>query len=157
MNWPVGTIRAALAVFVGRRAAGTWVCHRTADRFGAARMARLHRIPMALAFTAFALPLGQPSIWMAFAGIGFTKGANSVLGGTLRPDLVGTVRGMFAAAMIVSSALAPITVARARSVFSVPANWGLRSPAIPCCYRCWSVAGYDRISAQAPTPDPWAR
>lgn len=115
-DWPAGAIGAAFTVFAVLRALGTWIYGRATDRFGAARMARLHLIPMALSFASLALPLGPGSIWIAFAGIGFTNGANSVLGGALWADLfgtaaVGTVRGVFTAAMVIASALAPITVA----------------------------------------------
>ena len=115
-DWPAGAIGAAFTVFAVLRALGTWIYGRATDRFGAARMARLHLIPMALSFASLALPLGSGSIWIAFAGIGFTNGANSVLGGALWADLfgtaaVGTVRGVFTAAMVIASALAPITVA----------------------------------------------
>lgn len=116
MGWRPDAIGAAFTVFAICRAAGTWGYGHAADRFGAVRMARLHLLPMALAFASLALPLGGASIWCAFAGIGFTNGANSVLGGALWVDLfgtasVGTVRGVFAAAMVLASALAPVTVA----------------------------------------------
>lgn len=130
MNWNPGLIGAAFTVFAVSRAFGTWFYGQTTDRFGTIRMARVHLFPMALAFCSLALPLGGASIWVAFAGIGFTNGANSVLSGALWADLygtaaVGTVRGVFGAAMVLASALAPVTVAAAMSSGLSAAGLGL--------------------------------
>lgn len=115
MHWAPQWIGAAFTVFALCRAVGTWSYGRAADRFGAVPMARLHLLPMGLAFASLALPLGVASIWVAFAGIGFTNGANSVLGGAVWVDLFGTasmglVRGVFMACMVAASALAPVVV-----------------------------------------------
>lgn len=120
MHWNANLIGAAFTIFALFRALGTWFYGRAADRFGTIRMTQLHLLPMALAFTSFALPLGTASIWVAFAGVGFTSGANSVLSGALWADIfgtaaVGTVRGVFGASMVLASALAPIIVAQALS------------------------------------------
>ncbi|WP_440851694.1 MFS transporter [Salinisphaera sp. SWV1] len=130
MNWNAGMIGAAFTVFAGFRAFGTWFYGRTADRFGTILMTRIHLSPMALAFASLALPLGPASIWVAFAGIGFTNGANSVLSGALWADMfgtaaVGTVRGVFGAAMVLASALAPVAVAAAMSAGLSAAGLGL--------------------------------
>jgi MFS family permease len=121
MHWDMALIGAAFAVFAVLRAFGTWFYGRAADRFGAVLMTRIHLLPMALAFASLALPLGRASIWVAFAGLGLTSGANSVLSGAVWADLfgtaaVGTVRGVFGAAMVLASALAPVTVAMAMAI-----------------------------------------
>lgn len=116
MHWPPQLIGAAFVVFALSRALGTWGYGRAADRFGAVRMARLHLLPMALAFASLAVPLGGASIWLAFAGIGFTNGANSVLGGAVWVDLfgaasIGLVRGVFVACSVLATAVAPAVTA----------------------------------------------
>ncbi|HKJ95971.1 MAG TPA: MFS transporter [Gammaproteobacteria bacterium] len=116
MHWEPGLIGAAFAVFALCRGLGTWGYGRAADRFGVVSMLRMHLLPMALAFASLSVPLGQASIWVAFAGVGFTNGANSVLGGAVWVELfgvasVGLVRGVFTACMVVASAMAPAVVA----------------------------------------------
>jgi MFS family permease len=116
MHWSPQSIGAAFMVFALSRALGTWGYGRLADRFGALRMARLHLLPMALAFASLAVPLGSASIWVAFAGVGFTNGANSVLGGAVWVDLFGTasiglVRGVFVACTVLATAVAPAVTA----------------------------------------------
>lgn len=113
MHWQPGLIGAAFTVFALSRAFGTWSCGRASDRFGAVPLARLQLIPMALAFVCLALPLGPSSIWPVFAGIGYTNGASSVLGGALWVELFGTasmglVRGVFMACVVASTAIAPM-------------------------------------------------
>ncbi len=118
MHWNAADIGAAFTVFAACRASATWLFGRATDRFGSVPMARLHLLPMAVAFTLLAVPLGPGAIWFVFAGVGFTNGANSVLGGALWVELFGTaavglVRGVFGAAMVLASALAPVAVAGA--------------------------------------------
>lgn len=113
MHWQPGLIGAAFTVFALCRAFGTWSCDRASDRFGAVPVSRLQLIPMALAFACLALPLGPNSIWPVFAGIGYTNGASSVLGGALWVELFGTasmglVRGVFMAYVVASTAIAPM-------------------------------------------------
>lgn len=115
MHWAPQWIGAAFMVFAVCRGLGTWSYGRASDRFGAVPMARLHLLPMAASFASLALPLGAASIWVAFAGIGFTNGANSVLGGAVWVDLfgaasMGLVRGVFMACVVAATALAPIVV-----------------------------------------------
>lgn len=116
LHWSAESVGAAFAVFALSRAVGTWGYGRAADRFGALRMARLHLLPMALSFASLAVPLGSASIWVAFAGIGFTAGANSVLGGAVWVDLfgvasIGLVRGVFSACAVLATAVAPAVTA----------------------------------------------
>lgn len=116
MHWSPQLIGAAFMAFALFRALGTWGYGRAADRFGALRMARLHLLPMALAFASLAVPLGGASIWVAFAGVGFTAGANSVLGGAVWVDLfgaasIGLVRGVFVACTVLATAVAPAVTA----------------------------------------------
>ncbi len=137
MHWNAHLIGAAFTVFAVFRAFGTWFYGRTVDHFGTIRMARLHLIPMALAFASFAVPLGDAAIWVAFAGIGFTNGANSVLSGALWADLfgtaaVGTVRGVFGAAMVLASALAPVIV-------SVLMSSGLSAPGLGLVFGVYAI------------------
>ena len=56
------------------------------------------------------------SIWLAFAGLGLSNGANSVMGGATWAELYGTaslglVKGVSTAWMVLSTALAPAVVA----------------------------------------------
>lgn len=137
MHWNAHLIGAAFTVFAAFRAFGTWFYGRSVDRFGTILMTRLHLIPMALAFVSFAAPLGEASIWVAFAGIGFTNGANSVLSGALWVDLfgtaaVGTVRGVFGAAMVLASALAPVIV-------SVLMSSGLSAPGLGVAFGAYAL------------------
>ncbi|MES1937398.1 transporter major facilitator family protein [Salinisphaera hydrothermalis EPR70] len=137
MHWNAGLIGAAFTVFAIFRAFGTWFYGRTADQFGTIRMARLHLLPMAVAFASFTLPLGVASIWVAFAGIGFTNGANSVLSGALWAEMfgtaaVGTVRGVFGAAMVLASALAPVIVSLALSL-------GMSAPALGLAFGLYAA------------------
>ena len=137
MHWNAQLIGAAFTVFAASRAFGTWFYGQTADRFGTIRMTRLHLIPMALAFASLAAPLGEASIWVAFAGIGFTNGANSVLSGALWADLfgtaaLGTVRGVFGAAMVLASALAPVIV-------SVSMSSGLSAPGLGLVFGVYAL------------------
>lgn len=130
MHWPPQLIGAAFTVFAFSRALGTWGYGRAADRFGALRMARLHLLPMAIAFASLALPLGSASIWVAFAGVGFTNGANSVLGGAVWVDLFGTasiglVRGVFVACSVLATAVAPALTALMLSAQAGAATMGL--------------------------------
>ncbi len=115
MHWPPGHVGAAFTIFALCRALATWTYGRAADRFGALPMARLHLLPMALGFGSLAVPLGPASIWVAFAGLGFTNGANSVLGGAVWVELfgessLGLVRGVFVACMVAATALAPMVM-----------------------------------------------
>lgn len=120
MGWQAGQIGLAFTVFAVCRGLGSWGFGRLADSLGAIALARVHLLPMALAFASLALPLGGASIWLAFAGIGFSNGANSVMGGAVWAELYGTaslglVKGVSTACMVVSTALAPAIVAGALS------------------------------------------
>lgn len=130
MGWRAAQIGAAFTVFALCRALGTWIYGRTADRFGAVTMTRMHLLPMALAFASLAVPLGSASIWCAFAGVGFTSGANTVLGGAVWVELfglasVGLVRGVFTACTVAATAMAPAVVAGLLSVDVGAAKIGL--------------------------------
>lgn len=129
MNWSSGQVGAAFTAFAACRAAATWLYGRASDRFGAIRMARLHLVPMALGFAALTVPLGGASIWIAFAGLGFSAGANSVLGGAVWIDLfgqasLGLVRGVYVACMVAATALAPMVTAGLLSAGAAAATVG---------------------------------
>ena len=156
MGWQAARIGAAFTVFALCRAFGTWIFGRASDRLGAVAMMRLHLLPMALAFASLAVPLGGASIWSAFAGVGFTSGASSVLGGAVWVELfglasVGLVRGVFTACMVVASAVAPAVVAGLLSVDVGAAGIGLGFAAyaafVPVLATPWLYADARRACA----------
>ncbi|HYW77852.1 MAG TPA: MFS transporter [Gammaproteobacteria bacterium] len=138
MHWHPGLIGAAFTVFALCRAFGTWSYGRASDRFGAVPMSRIHLIPMAMAFACLALPLGSASIWAVFAGLGYTNGASSLLGGALWVELfgaasMGLVRGVFMACVVASTAMAPM-------VLGTLLSHGVRAGAIGVAFAAYCAA-----------------
>ncbi|MEE4329731.1 MAG: MFS transporter [Wenzhouxiangella sp.] len=89
--------------------AGGWLV----DRFSARALLRFSLLPAGLGLLSLSLITPQLGLWLLFAGVGMTAGLNSVISGAVWVELFGTaqlgmIRGVYAALMVVSTALGPV-------------------------------------------------
>lgn len=111
-HWSPGAIASGFVVFAGVQISATALTGKAVDRFGALALLRFHLLPLALSVLALGLVDSPATIWITFAGLGATAGANSVASGALWPELfgahqIGMVRGAYAAFTVAASALSP--------------------------------------------------
>ncbi|MDZ7591148.1 MAG: hypothetical protein U5L05_10785 [Rubrivivax sp.] len=122
LGWHPGGAAWAMAGFATAQAISTWMAGRWVDRNGAHRLLRIYLWPLAAGMALAGLPLTSavtvaPSWpwWCLFVGLGTTAGAQSVLSGALWVELfgeasVGRVRGVYAALMVLATAVAPMAL-----------------------------------------------
>ncbi len=122
LGWQPGGAAWAMAGFAAAQAVSTWLAGRWVDRHGAGRLLRLYLWPLAAGVLLAGLPLtptggAAPAWpwWCLFVGLGATAGAQSVLSGALWVELfgdatVGRVRGVYAALMVLATAVAPMAL-----------------------------------------------
>jgi MFS family permease len=113
LGWSISDVASGFvlyAVIQGLFAyAGGWLV----DRFSARALLRFTLLPAGLGLLSLSLVPPQLALWLMFAGVGMTAGLNSVTSGAVWVELFGTaqlgmIRGVYAALMVVSTAVGPI-------------------------------------------------
>lgn len=112
LDWSAERIAQAFLLFAFCQAIATFVSGRLIDSFGARAIMRFYLLPLAAGLLATFTLDGAVALWMLFAGLGFTAGSNSVIGGAVWVEIfgnrkLGLIRGMYAALMVLSTAASP--------------------------------------------------
>lgn len=122
LGWHPGGAAWAMAGFAAAQAISTWMAGRWVDRHGARGLLQVYLWPLAaglvlsaLSWTSAATVAPTWPWWVLFVGLGTTAGAQSVLSGALWVELfgvatVGRVRGVYAALMVLATAVAPVAL-----------------------------------------------
>lgn len=86
---------------------------RLIDRFSARALLRFLLVPSAVGVLSLGVLEPRVSLWLMFCGLGLTAGFNSVVSAAIWVELFGTrqlgmIRGVYAALMVLSTALGPV-------------------------------------------------
>ncbi|MCA1798282.1 MAG: MFS transporter [Xanthomonadaceae bacterium] len=111
-GWTPSAVARAFIVYAGCQAAAIFIAGQLVDRFSARALVPVYLLPLAGGVLATVVAPPAAALWLLFAGLGVTAGANSVLAGALWVELfgsrsIGLVRGMYAGCMVLSSAVSP--------------------------------------------------
>lgn len=113
LDWQRTDIARGFMVFAAVQALLAFAGGRLIDRFSARSLLRFSLLPAAAAMLGLGLLPSGPALWLLFAGLGMTAGLNGVISGAVWVELFGTaqlgmIRGVYAALMVVSTALGPV-------------------------------------------------
>lgn len=112
-GWTLLQVGQAFVLSAAAQAAAAFLAGRLVDRFSARMLLYFQLLPAALGVLSLGLLGAQASLWAMFVGLGVTAGFNSVLSAAIWVELFGTrqlgmIRGVYAALMVVSTALGPV-------------------------------------------------
>ncbi|MGY6553234.1 MAG: MFS transporter [Wenzhouxiangella sp.] len=113
LDWERTQVARGFMLFAAAQALMAFSGGRLIDRFSARWLLRFSLLPAALGMLGLGfLPPGA-ALWLMFAGLGMTAGLNGVISGAVWVELFGTaqlgmIRGVYAAVMVVSTALGPV-------------------------------------------------
>lgn len=118
LGWPEGALPGAFLAFAVAQAAANYLYGRVVDRAGALVVMMVYLLPLGLGLLSMTLVDGRTGLWLGFIGLGLTAGGQGVVGGALwlalfGPSQLGLVRGMYAAMMVLASAISPWLLGRA--------------------------------------------
>jgi len=115
LDWSLGQVASGFVLFAAMQGLAAFSGGRLVDRFSARALLRFYLLPAALGVLALGLLPTAPAMWVMFAGLGLTAGINGVVSGALWVELFGTaklgmIRGVYAALMVVSTAIGPVVL-----------------------------------------------
>lgn len=113
LGWSMPSVASGFIAFALMQALAAFVGGRLVDRFSARGMLRFYLLPLGLGVLALGMLPPAPAMWVMFGGLGLTAGVNGVVCGAVWVELFGTarlgmIRGVYAALMVVSTALGPV-------------------------------------------------
>lgn len=113
LAWQRTDVARGFMVFAAVQALLAFAGGRLIDRFSARSLLRFSLLPAAVAMLGLGLLPSGPALWLMFAGLGMTAGLNGVISAAVWVELFGTaqlgmIRGVYAALMVVSTALGPV-------------------------------------------------
>lgn len=114
-GWTLLSVGRAFVLFAAAQAAAAFLAGRLIDRFSARVLLYFQLLPAALGVLSLGLLGAQASLWTMFLGLGVTAGFNGVISSAIWVELFGTrqlgmIRGVYAALMVVSTALGPVVL-----------------------------------------------
>ena len=114
-GWTLIEVGRAFVLFAAAQGLAAFLAGRLVDRFSARVLLYVQLLPAAAGVLSLGLLEAQPSLWVMFCGLGVTAGFNSVISAAIWVELFGTrqlgmIRGVYAALMVVSTALGPIVL-----------------------------------------------
>ncbi|MEE4638687.1 MAG: MFS transporter [Wenzhouxiangella sp.] len=112
-GWRLGQVAQGFILFAALQGLMAFAGGRLIDRFSARFLLRFSLLPAGAAMLGLALLPPGPSLWLLFAGLGMTAGLNGVISAAVWVELFGTaqlglIRGVYAALMVVSTAVGPV-------------------------------------------------
>lgn len=112
-GWTLLEVGRAFIVFAAAQAVAAFLAGRLIDRFSARVLLYFQLLPAALGVLSLGLLVPELSLWTMFLGLGVTAGFNGVISAAIWVELFGTrqlgmIRGVYAALMVVSTALGPV-------------------------------------------------
>ena len=113
LAWERAEIARGFVLFAAAQALMAFSGGRLIDRFSARWLLRFALIPAAAGMLGLGLLPSGPALWLMFFGLGMTAGLNGVISGAVWVELFGTaqlgmIRGVYAALMVISTALGPV-------------------------------------------------
>ena len=114
-DWRLDQMARGFVAFAAAQALFAFAGGRLIDRFSARALLRFHLLPLGFALLALASAPDPFGLWLFFAGLGMTAGVNGVICGAVWVELFGTaklgmIRGVYAALMVVSTAVGPVVL-----------------------------------------------
>lgn len=115
LAWERTGIARGFVLFAAAQALMAFSGGRLIDRFSARWLLRFSLMPAALGMFGLGLLPSSPALWLMFAGLGMTAGLNGVISSAVWVELFGTaqlgmIRGVYAALMVISTALGPVVL-----------------------------------------------
>ncbi|NDY94489.1 MFS transporter [Wenzhouxiangella limi] len=112
-GWRLAEVARGFVLFAAMQGLLAFVGGRLIDRFSARALLRFALLPAGVAMLGLGLLPSQVALWLLFAGLGMTAGLNGVISGAVWVELFGTaqlgmIRGVYAALMVVSTAVGPV-------------------------------------------------
>lgn len=114
-GWTLGSVARAFVLFAAFQAVAAFITGRLVDAFGSVVLMRFYLLPLAVGMVALGFLPAGPALWILFAGLGITAGANGVVVGAVWAELfgilqLGMIRGVFAAFMVSATAISPVAL-----------------------------------------------
>jgi len=115
LGWSLSEVASGFVVFAGMQAVAAFAGGRLVDRFSARALLRFYLLPLGIGVLALGVLPATPAMWVMFAGLGLTAGVNGVVCGAVWVELFGTarlgmIRGVYAALMVLSTAIGPVAL-----------------------------------------------
>ena len=112
-GWTLLAVGRAFVGFAAAQALAAFAAGRLIDRFSARALLRFQLLPAAAGVVALGIFTPGTSLWLMFLGLGVTAGLNGVIASAIWVELYGTrqlgmIRGVYAALMVLSTALGPV-------------------------------------------------
>jgi len=113
MGWGLTDVASGFVLFAAIQGLFAFAGGRLIDRFSARMLLRFSLLPAGLGLLSLSLASPPAALWLMFAGLGMTAGLNGVISGAVWVELFGTaqlgmIRGVYAAMMVVSTAVGPV-------------------------------------------------
>lgn len=113
LGWTPTAVAQAFMLYAACQVGTTLLAGRLVDELGARALMRVYLVPMAAGLLGMLWLPPVAALWVLFAGCGFTAGANSVVAGAVWVEVFGSrrlglVRGVYAAIMVIATAVSPI-------------------------------------------------
>ncbi len=118
LEWPLVALPGAFLAFAAAQAASNFLCGQLVDRVGVLRILGIYLLPLAAALPVMAWLPGATGLLLGFIGLGLGAGSQGVIGGSLwlalfGPSQLGLVRGVYAAMMVLATAVSPWLLGKA--------------------------------------------
>lgn len=115
LDWPLSSVASGFVLFAAMQGLAAFTGGRLVDRFSARALLRFYLLPLGIGVLALGALPPAPAMWIMFAGLGLTAGINGVVCGAVWVELFGTsrlgmIRGVYAALMVVSTAIGPVVL-----------------------------------------------
>ncbi len=115
LGWSLGDVASGFVLFAAIQGVFAFAGGRLIDRFSARALLRFSLLPAGLGLLSLSLVSPGLALWLMFAGVGMTAGLNGVISGAVWVELFGTaqlgmIRGVYAALMVVSTAMGPVVL-----------------------------------------------
>lgn len=115
LDWSLASVASGFVLFAAMQGLAAFAGARLVDRFSARALLRFYLLPLGAGVLGLGLLPAAAAMWLMFAGLGLTAGVNGVVCGAVWVELFGTarlgmIRGVYAALMVVSTAIGPIVL-----------------------------------------------
>jgi MFS family permease len=113
LGWSMTSVASGFVLFAAMQALSAFAGGRLVDRFSARVLLRFYLLPLGVGVVSLGVLPSELALWVLFAGLGLTAGVNGVVCGAVWVELFGTarlgmIRGVYAALMVVSTAIGPV-------------------------------------------------
>lgn len=115
LDWRLADLARGFLLFAAIQGLFAFAGGRLIDRFSARALLRFSLLPAGFGLLGLSLLSPSMALWGLFAGLGMTAGMNGVISGAVWVELFGTaqlgmIRGVYAALMVISTAVGPVVL-----------------------------------------------